>query len=88
MKCLLVFLCIGVVLSIWIDKGLGLICGGFVPSTFGEVLEYWPTMPEVLIGLGVYGVGALILTVLYKIVVAERELMLPVGDSNLEPTRG
>ncbi|MHC4812474.1 MAG: sulfate reduction electron transfer complex DsrMKJOP subunit DsrP [Planctomycetota bacterium] len=84
----LVFLCIGVILSIWIDKGLGMICGGFVPSTLGEVKEYWPTLPEVLIGLGVYGVGAFILTVLYKMVVAERELVLAVDNTSLDPAGG
>ncbi|MBI4704555.1 MAG: polysulfide reductase NrfD [Deltaproteobacteria bacterium] len=56
-----------VVLAIWIEKGLGMIIGGFVPNTFERVVEYAPTARELMIGLGVYAVGALILTVLYKI---------------------
>ncbi len=66
--------CMGIIAGIWIDKGLGMVVGGFVPSPMGEVTEYWPTLPEFLIGLGVYSLGALVLTVLYKIAITEREL--------------
>jgi len=63
----------GVFISSWIDKGLGLIVGGFVPSPLGHVTEYAPTIPELLITLGVYGIGALVITILYKMVVEIRE---------------
>ncbi|MBI4878786.1 MAG: polysulfide reductase NrfD [Planctomycetes bacterium] len=66
--------CLGVIVAIWIEKGLGMVVGGFVPSTQGSLMEYWPTAPEVVIGLGVYGIGFLVLTVLYKVAVSEREL--------------
>nr|HID59023.1 menaquinol oxidoreductase [Desulfobacterales bacterium] len=65
--------CVAVFASTWIDKGLGLISGGFIPSPLGHVTEYWPTLPEALIALGVWGVGFLILTVLYKIAVSIKE---------------
>jgi molybdopterin-containing oxidoreductase family membrane subunit len=71
---LLVLGCIGVIVSIWIDKGLGMVTGGFVPTPLGAVTEYTPTGTEMLIALGVYAVGALILTVLYKVAVTQREL--------------
>jgi molybdopterin-containing oxidoreductase family membrane subunit len=64
---------VGVIVSLWIEKGLGLIITGFVPSALGEYNEYWPTGKEIMIGLGVYAVGALVLTVLYKIVISVRE---------------
>ncbi len=57
----------------WIDKGMGLVVGGFVPNPFGRVVEYSPTAPELLITLGVYAIGALILTVLYKVAVSVKE---------------
>jgi len=60
-------------IAAWIDKGLGLIVGGFVPTPLERITEYSPTLPEVLIGLGVYGVGMLILTVLYKIATSVKE---------------
>lgn len=65
--------CVMVFVSVWIDKGLGLIVPGFIPSPTGNVVEYSPSLPEVLITLGVWAGGALILTVLFKIVVAVRE---------------
>ena len=46
-----------VFVSLWIDKGLGLIVGGFVPSPLGAVTSYVPTLPEVLIVLGIWALG-------------------------------
>ena len=69
----LVVACSAVIGSLWIDKGLGLIVGGFVPNPFEQIVEYWPTWPEALITLGIWALGFLILTVLYKIVVTVRE---------------
>jgi Ni/Fe-hydrogenase subunit HybB-like protein len=65
--------CIAVFISMWIDKGLGLIVPGFIPSQTGVVFQYTPTVPEVLIALGVVALGALILTVLYKIAISVAE---------------
>jgi len=62
-----------VVLSLWIDKGLGMVVTGFVPSPLGHVTEYLPTLREALVALGVYSTGALVLTVLYKIAITVRE---------------
>ncbi len=60
----------------WIDKGLGLIVGGFTPNPLGDITEYAPTLPELGVTLGVYGIGFLVLTVLYKITVGVREAQL------------
>jgi len=70
---LLVFACIAVFLSIWIEKGMGLVVTGFIPSPLDHITEYMPTFPEVVITFGVYGIGFLILSVLYKIVITIRE---------------
>lgn len=56
-------------MATWIDKGLGLVVAGFIPNMFEGVTEYWPTMNEILISIGVFAVGALVLTVLWKIAV-------------------
>jgi molybdopterin-containing oxidoreductase family membrane subunit len=72
----LVLACVAVFVSIWIDKGLGLVVTGFIPSTSGMVFEYWPTVPEAVITLGVWALGFLILTILYKIAISVREEML------------
>jgi Ni/Fe-hydrogenase subunit HybB-like protein len=65
--------CVAVFISIWIDKGMGMVVAGFVPSPLGQVIEYFPTIPEVLITLGVYGIGFLIVTILYKVALSVRE---------------
>ncbi len=69
----LAFACVTVFVGTWIDKGLGMISGGFVPNPMHQVTEYAPTIPEILITLGVYGIGALVLTILYKMSVAVKE---------------
>ncbi|MDO9533217.1 MAG: NrfD/PsrC family molybdoenzyme membrane anchor subunit [Deltaproteobacteria bacterium] len=66
-------LCGLVIITTYIDKGLGLISGGFVPNPLEQVTEYWPTVPEAIITLGVWAMGFLILTVLYKIAVSIKE---------------
>ena len=62
-----------VFLSLWIDKGLGLIVGGFIPSSLGAVTEYTPTLPEIFITLGIWALGFLMITVFYKITLSVRE---------------
>jgi Ni/Fe-hydrogenase subunit HybB-like protein len=64
--------CVAVLIAIWIDKGLGLVVPGFIPSQSGEVIEYTPTFLETLIVIGVWSMGALILTLLYKVVLGVR----------------
>jgi len=39
----------------------------------GKVTEYAPTPPEIAITVGVYAVGFLVLTMLYKMVLSVRE---------------
>jgi molybdopterin-containing oxidoreductase family membrane subunit len=57
----------------WIDKGMAMISGGFVPNPLHEVTEYAPTNLELLITFGVYGVGALVLTILYKVAISIKQ---------------
>jgi Ni/Fe-hydrogenase subunit HybB-like protein len=64
--------CIAVFTALWIEKGLGLIIAGFVPSPLGAVTTYSPTLPEVLISLGIYAIGGLAITVFYKIALEVR----------------
>jgi molybdopterin-containing oxidoreductase family membrane subunit len=55
------------VIATWIDKGLGLLIGGFNPTPFETIAPYWPTGKELLISLMIYGTGALVVTILFKI---------------------
>ena len=65
--------CVLVFLSLWLDKGLGLIVGGFVPSPLDSVTKYTPTLPEWSIVAGIWAIGALLITVFYKITLSVRE---------------
>jgi Ni/Fe-hydrogenase subunit HybB-like protein len=65
--------CVVIIAGTWIDKGLGMISGGFVPNPLHEVNEYAPTIPEVIITIGIYAIGALVLTVLYKMAIGVKE---------------
>ena len=58
--------------SLWLEKGLGLIVGGFEPSPLGAVTRYVPTLPEWSIVAGIWAVGALLITVFYKITMSVR----------------
>jgi molybdopterin-containing oxidoreductase family membrane subunit len=65
--------CVAIFVGTWIDKGLGMISGGYVPNPLHEVNEYVPTIPEIGITIGVYAIGALVLTILYKIAISVKE---------------
>jgi Ni/Fe-hydrogenase subunit HybB-like protein len=69
----LVVACITVFIGTWIDKGLGMISGGFVPNPLHHVNEYVPTLPEILIALAIWAIGFLVLTALFKIAVTIKE---------------
>lgn len=60
-------------LCMWLEKGISLVVGGFIPNPFERVFEYWPTLPEALIALGVWSVGFFVLTILYKIAATVKE---------------
>ena len=66
-------LCLMVFFGTWIDKGMGMMAGGFVPSPLHHYNEYVPTAPELLITVGIWCVGFVVITVLYKIAVSIKE---------------
>lgn len=52
--------------GIWIEKGMGLVVPGFIPSPIGEVTEYHPSVVEWLMVLGIWAFGFFVLTILLK----------------------
>ncbi len=64
---ILPFTLIILVAATWIDKGLGLLIGGFTPNSFDQITSYAPSIAELAIGLGIYSVGALVISLLWKI---------------------
>jgi hemerythrin-like metal-binding protein len=53
--------------GIWIEKGMGLVVPGFIPSTLHEMVEYVPSLTEWKITLGIVAGGLIIYTLLLKI---------------------
>jgi len=70
---ILPFALLSVFIAAWIDKGLGLVLGGFVPTPLEHVVEYTPTATELAITFMIYAIGALLITILYKVVIGVRE---------------
>ncbi len=52
--------CVACFFGIWIEKGMGLIIPGFIPTPLGQVVEYLPTLNETLVCLGIWSFGILI----------------------------
>lgn len=58
--------CILLFIGIWIEKGIGLIVPGLVPSPLGEVVSYAPSWVEVSVTLGILALGIFVVSVLLK----------------------
>jgi len=54
-------------LAIWVEKGIGLVIPGFIPSPLGEIVEYTPTPVELAVTAGIWALGMFVLTVLVKV---------------------
>jgi len=58
--------CVLLFLGIWIEKGMGLIIPGLVPSPLGEVVDYAPSLVELGVTVGIFALGVFVVTVLLK----------------------
>lgn len=55
--------------GVWIEKGMGLIIPGFVPSTLHEVVEYTPSLTEWKVTAGIWAFGLMVFTIALKVAV-------------------
>lgn len=67
---LLMVACVCGFLGIWLEKGMGLVIPGFIPTPLGEVFEYAPTLAELSIAVGIWSFGCLVFTLLAKASIA------------------
>ena len=74
--CLLAFV------AIWIEKGMGFVVPGFIPTPLGEVFEYSPTMVELVLSAGIWAFGALVFTLL-----ARASIAIELGDFRADKAR-
>jgi molybdopterin-containing oxidoreductase family membrane subunit len=64
------FLCAATFVGIWIEKGMGLMLPGLIPTPIGEFTEYMPSHIEIMVVAGVWAIGFFLLTFLLKGAVA------------------
>jgi len=71
-------------IGIWIEKGMGFVIPGFIPTPLGEIFEFTPTFPEIMITLACWAVGALTFTLLARAAVSieSGETVLPGTTGN------
>jgi CRP-like cAMP-binding protein len=61
--------CVLAIVGIWIEKGMGLVVPGFIPSPLGEMIEYLPTVNETLVCLGIWAFGILCYTIFLRMAI-------------------
>jgi len=61
--------CVLCFVGIWIEKGMGLVIPGFIPTPLGAIVEYSPSLNETLICLGIWAFGLLCYTLFLRMAV-------------------
>ncbi len=58
--------CVLCIVGIWIEKGMGLVIPGFIPTPLGEMVEYRPSLNETLVCFGIWAFGLLCYTIFLR----------------------
>ncbi len=58
--------CVLCIVGIWIEKGMGLVIPGFIPTPLGALIEYTPSLNETLVCLGIWAFGLLCYTIFLR----------------------
>ena len=67
---MLTMACVFAFAGIWIEKGMGLIIPGFVPSTLHEIVEYLPSAIEWRVSAGIWAGGLIVYTLALRVAMA------------------
>lgn len=73
--------CVFAFVGIWLEKGMGFVVPGFIPTPLGEVFEYTPTAIELTVALGIWALVALVFTLL-----ARASIAVSLGEIGAGPT--
>ncbi|TSA34155.1 MAG: polysulfide reductase [Verrucomicrobiaceae bacterium] len=61
--------CVLCITGIWIEKGMGLVIPGFIPTPLGQIVEYFPSINETLVCFGIWAFGLLCYTIFLRMAV-------------------
>jgi molybdopterin-containing oxidoreductase family membrane subunit len=73
--------CVLAIGGVYIEKGMGLLLPGMTPGVLGDVYNYAPSLNEVLVAAGVWGIGVLLFTLMVKVA-----MEITVGKMRYEPS--
>ncbi len=80
--------CVMTVIGVWIEKGMGLVIPGYIPTPLGEIFEYLPNATEVRISLAILAIGLLTFTLLAKVGMAIERGQVRLRDDIEEELAG
>jgi len=80
--------CVLCIVGIWIEKGMGLVVPGFIPTPLGAIVEYSPTVNETLISLGIWAFGLLLYTIFLRMAVPIMQGRLSRANEHLPDLEG
>ncbi|HSU56270.1 MAG TPA: NrfD/PsrC family molybdoenzyme membrane anchor subunit [Candidatus Dormibacteraeota bacterium] len=73
--------CVLAIVGIWIEKGMGLVVPGFIPTPLGEIVEYSPSLNETFVCLGIWAFGFLAYTIFLR-------MSVPILQGRLSREKG
>ncbi len=76
---LLLGVCVMTFIGVWIEKGMGLIVPGFIPSALHEIVEYTPSLVEWKVSAGIWAFGLLIYTAAIKVALPVLNGQMKIG---------
>ncbi len=66
---ILVTACVMTFIGCWIEKGMGLVVPGFIPSALNEIVEYQPSVIEWRVTAGIWAFGLIVYSAAIKVAI-------------------